>query len=128
MHEIVTDRAPQPLGHYAQGIVYEGLVFVSGQLPIDPDTGEAAGSSIESQMEQALANVQAILEAAGSSLQRALKVTIYIADMGLWARANAVYAQKLGVHRPTRAVVPTLPLHHDYLVEIEAIAAVDADA
>jgi 2-iminobutanoate/2-iminopropanoate deaminase len=105
-------------------MAHGGLVFVSGQLPINPATGAAAGPSIEEQMEQALANVAAILEAADSGLDRMLKVTIYIADMALWGRANAVYARVLGEHKPARAVVPTLPLHHDYLVEIEAIAAI----
>ncbi len=124
MQTVQTDQAPLPLGHYSQAMAHGGLVFVSGQLPINPATGAAAGPSIEEQMEQALANVAAILEAADSGLDRMLKVTIYIADMALWGRANAVYARVLGEHKPARAVVPTLPLHHDYLVEIEAIAAI----
>jgi 2-iminobutanoate/2-iminopropanoate deaminase len=126
MHTVQTDHAPLPLGHYSQAIVHAGLVFVSGQLPIDPATGAAAGAGIEEQTEQALANVAAILDAAGSGLDRVLKVTIYIADMALWGRANAVYARVLGEHRPARAVVPTLPLHHDYMVEIEAVAALES--
>lgn len=127
MRTVQTDRAPQPAGHYSQAIVHGGMVFVSGQLPIDPATGAAAGESIEAQMEQAMANVAAIVEAAGSGLDRLLKVTVYLSDMSLWPRANAVYGRILGEHRPARAIVPTFPLHHDYLVEIDAIAALETD-
>jgi 2-iminobutanoate/2-iminopropanoate deaminase len=128
MHAVQAEHAPQPLGHYGHAMVHGGLVFVSGQLPIDPASGVMAGDSIEEQMEQALANVAAILAASGSGLDRILKVTIYIADMGLSGRANAVYARILGEHRPARAMVPVLPLPQGCLVEIEAIAALgDAD-
>ncbi len=123
MHTVQTDQAPLPLGHYSQALTHGGLVFVSGQLPIQADSGAVAGASIEEQVEQALANVAAILAAAGSGLDRLLKVTIYIADMALWGRANAAYARVLGDHRPARAVVPVLPLPNGCLVEIEAIAA-----
>ncbi len=127
MHMVQTDRAPLPAGHYSQAIVHGGMAFVSGQLPIDPATGASAGESIEEQMEQALGNVAAILDAAGSSLDRLLKVTVYLSDMSLWSRGNAVYERTLGEHRPARAIVATLPLHYDYLVEIDAIAAVETD-
>lgn len=123
MRIVQTDRAPLPAGHYSQAVVHSGLVYVSGQLPINPATGTGAGETIEAQMEQALANVADILQAAGSSMDRLLRVTIYIADMGLWGRANAVYARVLGDHRPARAVAPILPLPMGYLVEIEAVAA-----
>jgi 2-iminobutanoate/2-iminopropanoate deaminase len=125
MQTVETDRDPLPAGHYSQAIVHGGMVFVSGQLPIDPATGASSGESIEQQMEQAMVNVVAILEAAGSGLSRLLKVTVYLSDMSLWARGNAVYGRILGEHRPARAIVATLPLHYDYLVEIDAIAALE---
>ncbi|GAB4404747.1 MAG: RidA family protein [Anaerolineales bacterium] len=125
MHAISTPNAPTPAGHYAQAIVHNGLVFVSGQLPIDPSTGEKRVGSIEEQTEQALRNVEAILRAAGSSLNKVLKTTVYISDIALWDRVNAVYARFFGDHRPARAVVPTRELHFGFQIEIEAIAALE---
>jgi 2-iminobutanoate/2-iminopropanoate deaminase len=121
-----TQDAPTPAGHYSQAVVYNGLVFVAGQLAIDPQTGEKRLSSVEEQTEQALRNVAAILKAAGSDLSRVLKMTVYISDIGLWGRVNEVYARVLGEHRPARAVIPTGELHHGFLIEIEAVAATDA--
>src|SRR5215216_5056881 len=120
---VQTQDAPAPGGHYSQAVVYNGLVFVAGQLAIDPRTGEKRLGSIEEQTEQALKNVGAILKAAGSDLSRVLKMTVYISDIGLWGRVNEVYARVLGGHRPARAVVPTRELHHGFLIEIEAVAA-----
>jgi 2-iminobutanoate/2-iminopropanoate deaminase len=124
MKPISTKSAPNPAGHYSQAIVHNGLVFVSGQLPIDPETGERILGSIEEQTEQVLRNVQAILEAAGSGIDQVLKVTIYIPDMNLWAKVNAVYADFFKDHRPARAVVPTRELHYGFKIEMEVIAAV----
>ena len=118
-----TQDAPSPAGHYSQAVVYNGLVFVAGQLAIDPRTGEKRLGSIEEQTEQALKNVGAILKAAGSDLSRVLKMTVYISDIDLWGRVNEVYARVLGEHRPARAVIPTKELHHGFLIEIEAVAA-----
>jgi 2-iminobutanoate/2-iminopropanoate deaminase len=118
-----TQDAPAPAGHYSQAVVYNGLVFVAGQLAIDPQTGEKRLGSIEEQTEQALKNVGAILKAADSDLSRVLKMTVYISDMGLWGRVNEVYARMLGDHRPARAVIPTGELHHGFLIEIDAVAA-----
>ena len=123
MIEISTPHAPQPAGHYAQAIVHNGLVYVSGQLPVDPASGEKRIGSIEEQTEQALRNVAAILVAAGSDLDHVLKTTVYVSDISLWGRVNAVYAAAFGQHRPARAVVPTRELHYGFQVEIEAIAA-----
>ncbi|MBN1936386.1 MAG: RidA family protein [Anaerolineae bacterium] len=122
MNVISTPNAPSPAGHYAQAIVYDGLIFVSGQLPVDPHTGEKALGSIEAQTEQAIKNVQAILHAAGSDLDCVLKTTLYIADIALCDRINAVYARMFGSHCPARAVVPTRELHYGFQIEIEAIA------
>jgi 2-iminobutanoate/2-iminopropanoate deaminase len=118
-----TDDAPSPGGHYSQGVVHNGLVFVSGQLSIDAHTGERRLGSIEEQTEQALKNVAAILKAANSDLSRVLKMTVYLADINLWGAVNTVYARFMGEHRPARAVVPTGELHYGFLIEIEAIAA-----
>ena len=120
---VETDEAPPPGGHYSQAVVHNGLVFVSGQLSIEPRTGEKKLGSIEEQTEQALKNVAAILNAANSDLSRVLKMTVYVADINLWSAVNTVYARFMGEHRPARAVVPTGELHYGFLVEIEAIAA-----
>lgn len=123
MNIIQTENAPSPAGHYSQAIVHDGLVFVSGQLAIDPATGEKRLGSIEEQTEQALKNVAAVLEAAGSDMTKVLKTTVYISDIELWGRMNEVYAKFFGDHRPARAAVPCRSLHFGFQVEIEAIAA-----
>lgn len=120
---ITTGNAPAPAGHYSQAIVHNGLVYVSGQLPIDPRTGEKRVGTIEEQTRQVLHNVGEILRAAGSSLERVLKMTIYVSDISLWPGVNAVYEQVLGAHRPARAVVPVKELHYGFHIEVEAIAA-----
>ncbi len=124
MQAITTEKAPLPAGHYAQAIEHGGLVYVSGQLPVSPDRKDKPIGPIETQTEQALANLDAILLAAGSRRDQVLKVTVYIADIALWDRVNAVYARFFGDHRPARAIVPTRALHFGFQVEIEAIAAV----
>jgi 2-iminobutanoate/2-iminopropanoate deaminase len=120
---VLTPDAPTPGGHYSQAVVYNGLVFVAGQLSIDPVTGEKKLGPIEEQTEQALGNVGAILRAAGSDWSRVLKVNVYVSDIGLWGAVNEVYARVLGEHRPARAVIPTRELHYGFLVEIDAVAA-----
>ncbi|HVF57915.1 MAG TPA: Rid family detoxifying hydrolase [Pyrinomonadaceae bacterium] len=120
---INSQNAPAPGGHYSQAVVYNGLVFVSGQLSIDPQTGEKKLGSIEEQTEQVLKNVAEILKAADSDLSRLLKVTVYISDISLWGAVNTVYARLMGEHRPARAVIPTRELHYGFLIEVEAIAA-----
>ena len=127
MTRVETSGAPAPAGHYSQGIVHGGLVYVAGQLPIDPALGRDAArplGPVGEQTERALRNVQAILEAAGSGLDRLLQVTIYVSDMAHWGEVNESYARVLGSHRPARAVVPVKELHHGYAVEIQAIGAV----
>lgn len=119
---INTPDAPQPGGHYSQATVYNGLVFVAGQLSIDP-SGEKRLGPIEEQTELALSNVHAILKAAGSDWDRVLKMNISVADINLWEAVNKVYARVLGENRPARAVIPCGPLHYGFLIEIEAIAA-----
>lgn len=126
MKKIHTEAAPSPAGHYSQAVVYNGTVYVAGQLAIDPRTGEKKLGPIAEQTEQTLRNVEAILRAAGSDLSLVLKMTVYIADISLWASVNEVYARILGAHRPARAIVPTKELHHGFLIEIDAVAAVRA--
>jgi 2-iminobutanoate/2-iminopropanoate deaminase len=125
MREISTSQAPKPAGHYAQAVVHNGLLHVSGQLPVDPQTGEKRTGSIEEQTEQALQNLVAVLEAGGSGIAQVLKTTVYVSDIGLWDRVNEVYGKFFGDHRPARAVVPTRELHYGFQIEIEAIAAVE---
>jgi len=120
---IKTPNAPAAGGHYSQAVVHHGLVYVSGQLPINPETGERLLGPIEEQTEQVLRNVEAILRAAGSGLERVLKMTVYVSDISLWSQVNAVYERVLGAHRPARAVVPVGELHYGFQIEIEAIAA-----
>ena len=122
---ITTPDAPRPAGHYSQATVYNGLVFVAGQLSIDPATGEHKTGTIEEQTELALNNVHAILQAAGSDWSRVLKMTVFVADINLWDAVNKVYGRILGEHRPARAVIPTGALHHGFLIEIDAVAATD---
>ena len=119
-----TDKAPLPGGHYSQAIVHNGLVYVSGQLPIDPKTGEKQIGSIEEQTRLVLQNLSAILDASDSSLKQVLKVTVYISDISLWGKVNEVYAEIFGDHRPARAIVPTRDLHFGFKIEVDAIAAV----
>lgn len=126
MTPIHTPDAPAPAGHYSQAIVHGGLVFVAGQLPIDPERSEHTVGSIEEQTEQTLRNVGVILQAAGSGLDRVVQMTIYISDISLWGRVNAVYTRVMGDHRPARAVVPTRDLHFGYQIEIQTIAATSA--
>jgi len=124
MIEISTQNAPSPSGHYSQAIVHNNIVYVSGQLPIDPLTGEKRVGSIEEQTEQALKNLSGILKAAGSDIHNVIKTTVYVSDIELWDRVNAVYSRFFGEYRPARVVVPTRDLHFGFQIEIEAIAAV----
>jgi len=123
MESILTPNAPKPGGHYSQAIVHGDLVFVAGQLSIDPITGERKTGPIEEQTLQALQNLRAILEAAGSDTDHVLKTTVFIADISLWGAVNEVYSTFFGAHRPARSIVPTKELHYGFLIEIEAIAA-----
>ena len=123
IQSVLTPNAPKPGGHYSQAIIHNGLIYVAGQLPIDSATGEKKLGSIEEQTEQVLSNLRAILEAAGSSLNRVLKTTVYVSDIELWSKVNEIYARTFGEHRPARALVPVKELHYGFKIEIEAIAA-----
>jgi len=127
MLEILTHKAPKPSGHYSQAIVHDNIVYVSGQLPIDPQTGEKRIGTIEEQTEQALKNLSEVLKAAGSGMNKVLETTVYVSNIELWGRVNEVYARFFGEHRPARAVVPTRSLHFGFQIEIEAVAVVEKE-
>lgn len=126
MHPISTDKAPSPAGHYSQAVIHDGLIYVSGQLPIDPISGKPRVGPIEEQARLAIGNLASILEAAGSGLSQVLKTTVYVSDVELWGQVNAVYGECFGQHRPARAVVPTRDLHFGCQVEIDAVAFVES--
>ena len=124
MRKIVeTKAAPAAIGPYSQGNIFGNLIFTSGQVPLDPATGEIVGTTVEEQAEQVLKNVSAILEAAGSSLDKVLKTTVFIKNMNDFAAMNGVYAKffKEGSY-PSRSAVEVARLPKDVLVEIETIA------
>ncbi len=125
MEKINTPYAPQPSGHYSQAVVYNGIVYVSGQLPMKPDSPTHDVGSIEDQTLQVLQNIEQILMAANSRISRVLKVTVYISDISLWGGINEVYSQFFGNHKPARVIVPTKELHYGYQIEIEVTAAVN---
>ncbi len=124
MRFIQPSNQPQPKGHYFPGVEHNGLIYVSGQLPMDMETRVAFAGDIETQTELALRNVEAVLHAAGSDLQHVLQMTIYISDIELWGKVNETYARVMGEHRPARAIVPVEDLHFGTQIEIQAIAAV----
>lgn len=124
--EIRTDGAPAPVGPYAQAVEHGGLVFVSGQIPLDPATGKLETGDIEAQTERAIANLRAVLEAAGSSLARVLRTGVYLADLTLFPRMNAVYARHFdGDPLPARSTIQAAALPLGAQVEIDCIAATD---
>jgi len=124
MQPVSTNNAPPPAGHYSQAVIHDGLIYVSGQLPIDPTSGKPRVGSIEEQTQLAIGNLASVLAAAGSGLSRVIKTTVYVSNIDLWGRVDAVYAECFGDHRPARAVVPTRDLHFGCQVEIEAVAAI----
>ncbi|TPG52053.1 RidA family protein [Sphingomonas glacialis] len=119
---ILTTAAPTPAGHYSQAIAAGGLLYVSGQLPIDADGAKLADASFDDQARQAITNVLAVVKGAGAVPANLVKITVYIVGVDHWSRFNAVYATMLGDIRPARTVVPVPELHHGLLVEIDAIA------
>ena len=119
---VATPKAPGAIGPYSQAIKTDTMVFVSGQLAIDPASGELVTGDIRQETRQALTNLQAILEAAGSSLAQVVKTTVYIADMDQFGDINAAYAEFFKTDPPARACVEVARLPKDANVEIEAIA------
>jgi 2-iminobutanoate/2-iminopropanoate deaminase len=124
LNPVKTDKAPGAIGPYSQAISVDGWVFCSGQIPIDPATGQVVEGDVGAQTDQVLKNLAAVLEAAGATLARVVKTTVFLADMDDFGAMNEVYARHFGDHRPARAAVAvrTLPKHVD--VEIEAVAKI----
>lgn len=118
---IKTDKAPAAIGPYSQAISLEQLIFCSGQLGMDPKTGEMR-EGVENQTEQVLQNLSGLLEAAGSNLSRVVKTTVYLAHMSDFPAMNAIFEKAFGSHKPARATVEVARLPKDALVEIDAIA------
>jgi 2-iminobutanoate/2-iminopropanoate deaminase len=119
-----TDRAPRAIGPYSQAMVVDGWVFCSGQIPVDPDTGELSGGDAAEQADLVLRNLAAVLEAAGSSLNRVVKTTVFLADIGDFTAVNDVYARHFGDHRPARATIEAGALPKGCGVEIECVARI----
>lgn len=123
MKEIIqTDRAPQAIGPYSQAIKANGLIFASGQIPTDPQTGQFVTGGIAEQTQQALTNLAAVLEAAGSDLSKVVKTTVFLLDMEDFGAMNEVYGKFFGETPPARATVQAARLPRDARVEIEVIA------
>lgn len=120
---ILTPDAPAPAGHYAQAIRSGDTLYISGQLPIRADKAPLADMGFAAQARQAIANMLAILEAAGGQAEDLCRVTAYIVGVENWPEFNLVYAEMLGAARPARSVVPVPELHYGYMVEIDAVAA-----
>ena len=119
---IHTPDAPEAIGPYSQAVVVDEWVFASGQIPIDPATGELIDGDVAAQTQQVLSNLAAVLREAGSSLSNVVKTTVYLADMGTFTEMNAVYAEHFGNHRPARATVQAAGLPKAVDVEIDVIA------
>ncbi len=123
MKEIKTSSAPAPVGPYVQAIQHGDLIFASGQIPLDPATGKLIGGDIESQTKRVIANLEAVLQEAGSSLQQVVRTTVYLIDLSLFPRVNAIYAEHFtGNPPPARATVGVAALPLGAQVEIDAIA------
>jgi len=122
--EVKTDKAPKAIGPYSQGIIANGFVFASGQIPIIPATGVLNTGSIEDQTRQVLENVKAVLEAAGSTMADVVKATVFLQDMNDFAKMNEVYAKYFPTPYPARAAVQVARLPRDVKVEIEVVAVI----
>lgn len=121
---ISTPNAPAAIGPYSQAVVSQGFAYVSGQIPLDPATGQMVEGGIAAQTERVLENLKAVLEACGSSLDRVVKTTVYMKDLGEFAAMNEVYARYFGANPPARATVEAARLPRQARVEIDCIAAV----
>ena len=126
MKTIATEGAPQAIGPYSQALVSNDLLFVSGQIPLDPATGALVSGGIEQAVERIFDSIQAILAAAGATLDDVVKTTVYLVRMSDFAAMNSVYARRFGSHRPARSTVAVAQLPKDAAVEIDVIARLRA--
>ena len=120
---ISTDRAPKAIGPYSQGIVAGELLFLSGQVPLDPASGSLLKGTVQEEVVRVLENLKAILEAAGSSLDRVVRTTVFLTDLGDFEAMNEVYARYFGANRPARSTVQVTALPRGARIEIDAIAS-----
>lgn len=123
-----TENAPQAIGPYSQGVGYNGLYFFSGQIPIDPNTSELVEGGVEIQTRQVMANLEAVLEAAGLKFSHVLRTTIFLKNMTDFSKVNTIYAAFFDDNPPARACVEVSRLPKDVLVEIDMIAAAPPEA
>lgn len=124
MRKIETEFSTRDGGHYVPGMVHNGLLFVSGQLSIDPATGEKAGTVVD-EARQALKNLDLVLKEAGCTKEDVIQCRVYIPDVAYWPDLNKAYSEYFGDHKPARVVVPSNNLYDGCLVEIEAVAKVE---
>jgi 2-iminobutanoate/2-iminopropanoate deaminase len=122
---ISTEQAPKAIGPYSQAVISNGFAFLSGQIPLDPATNQLIEGGIAAQTERVLENLKGVLEAAGSSLDRVVKTTVYLKDMGEFGKMNEVYGRYFPTNAPARATVQAARLPRDVSVEIDCIATVD---
>jgi len=122
---ISTDQAPRAIGPYSQAIVHNGLAFLSGQIPLHPATGQMVEGDITAQTERVLENIKSLLGACGSSLAQVVKTTVFVKDMGEFAKMNEVYARYFSENPPARSTVEAARLPRDVRVEIDCIAIVE---
>ncbi len=122
LRTISTEAAPKAIGPYSQAIVAGDLIFCAGQIALDPKSGEIVSGDIKEQTRRALDNLAAVLEAAGSGLDRVTKTTVFLTDLAEFAAMNEVYAERFGSHRPARSTVPVGALPRGSRIEIECIA------
>lgn len=119
---IVTDKAPAPIGPYSQAVRANGLIFTAGQIGVNPKTGELVAGGVEAETRQVMDNLQAVLEAAGSSLAQVVKATVYLADLNDFQKMNEVYGRYVGESRPARSTIQAARLPRNCRVEIDLIA------
>ena len=119
---VTTDDAPKAIGPYSQGIKANGFVYTSGQIPLDPATGELVGGPFEDQVHRVFRNLQAILTAAGTDFSRVIKATVYVTDLANFGTLNSIYASYFGDHKPARTTVEVPALPKGATVEIDLIA------
>ena len=124
LHFVETPKAPAAVGPYSQAVVCNGMVFVSGQIPLVPSSNEMVGEEFGAQVRQVLSNMDAVLRGAGSARTRVVKVNVYLTDMGRFAELNEIYSEFFGEHRPARAAVQVAALPRGAQVEMEAVAVV----
>lgn len=120
---ITTDKAPAAIGPYSQTVKFGNLLFCSGQIPLDPSTGEIVSGDIKAQTERVMNNIASVLSAAGAGFDDVIKTTIYLVDMGDFASVNDIYGRRFQNHKPARSTVAVKGLPRGALLEIEVIAA-----